>query len=125
MKDYKAKSEKQAELIELYKKELDRTAVYLHVHNMSCGTGIAQESVNLRAELAQIDKEIEAELLTDDMKEKDTLYDQAMALLEGCNDILKDNPALPTINTKLAGVVKDLNDIRIKTLTGIKPEDVK
>ena len=59
------------------------------------------------------------------MKDKETLYDQAMTLLEGCNTHLKDDPMLPTINTKLAGVVKDLNDIKIKTLTGIKPEDVK
>lgn len=59
------------------------------------------------------------------MKDKQALYDQAMALLESCNDILKDDPQLATINVKLTGVVKDLNDILIKELTGIKSEDTK
>jgi len=54
--------EKQRELIELYRKELDRTAVYLHVHNMSCGVGIAQESVNLRAELQALEQESKEQL---------------------------------------------------------------
>jgi hypothetical protein len=55
------------------------------------------------------------------MEEKKALYDQAMALLEGCNVYLKDDPQLPTINVKMAGVIKDLNDIRIKNLTGFSP----
>jgi hypothetical protein len=59
------------------------------------------------------------------MKNVSDLYDSAMALLEGCNSLLKEDPQLGTINTKLAGVVKDLNDIRIKELTGIKEEPQK
>lgn len=59
------------------------------------------------------------------MKEKKALYEAAMALLEGCNTHLKEDPQLPTINTKLAGVVKDLNDILIKSLTGINSKDVE
>lgn len=59
------------------------------------------------------------------MKTSADLYDSAMTLLEGCNLLLKEDPQLPTINTKLAGVVKDLNDIRIRELTGIKDEPAK
>lgn len=59
------------------------------------------------------------------MEEKKALYDQAMGLLEGCNTYLKDDPQLPTINSKLSGVIKDLNDIRIKCLTGLNPEEEK
>lgn len=59
------------------------------------------------------------------MDDKQNLYNQAMTLLEGCNSVLKDDSQLPTINVKLAGVVKDLNDILIRELTGIKVEDTK
>ena len=59
------------------------------------------------------------------MKEVEDLYNSAMALMKGCNNLLKEDPQLPTINVKLAGVVKDLNDIRIKELTGIKDDLVK
>jgi len=51
-----------------------------------------------------------------DIKE---LYSKAMVLLEGCNDTLQQDEKLSTINTKLAGVVKDLNDIIIRDTTGI------
>jgi len=61
------------------------------------------------------------------MKDKKALYDLAMTLLEGCNTHLKDDEKINTINTKLAGVVKDLSDIIIRdtTVTNLKPEDVK
>jgi hypothetical protein len=53
------------------------------------------------------------------------LYDHSIELLEGCNTILKDNAELPTINSKLVGLVKDLNEARIKQITGITPEKEK
>jgi hypothetical protein len=56
------------------------------------------------------------------MKNTTELYNSAMELLKGCNEILKEDPQLPTINVKLAGVVKDLNEIRVKELTGIQSE---
>lgn len=52
------------------------------------------------------------------MKEKRELYDQAMDLLEGCNTSLQGDPLLPTINILLTSVVKNLNEIRIETITG-------
>jgi hypothetical protein len=57
-----------------------------------------------------------------EMKNTTELYNSAMELLKGCNEILKEDPQLPTINVKLAGVVKDLNEIRVKELTGIQSE---
>jgi hypothetical protein len=46
------------------------------------------------------------------------LYECSMDLLQNCNEVLSGDAQLQTINTKLAGVVKDLNDIMIKELTG-------
>ena len=61
------------------------------------------------------------------IKEIKELYQKSMALLEGCNEHLKDDEKLSTLNTKLSGVVKDLNDIIIRDTTGItiKNEEVK
>ena len=56
------------------------------------------------------------------MKSIADLYNNAMELLKGCNELLKEDPQLPTINVKLAGVVKDLNELRVKELTGIQSE---
>ena len=53
------------------------------------------------------------------MEDKQHLYEKAMELLKECNTMLKDDPHLATINTKLVGVVKDLNEIVIKEVTGI------
>jgi hypothetical protein len=62
---------------------------------------------------------------TNPVKEKKKLYEQAMELLEGCNVHLQDDPELPTLNSLMASVVKNLNNVLIKTLTGINSEDVK
>jgi len=51
------------------------------------------------------------------MKEKKELYSKAMELLEGCNEHLKDDEKIDTINIKLASVVKDLNDIILRDTT--------
>jgi len=61
------------------------------------------------------------------MKETSTpeLYNDAVTLLKDCNTHLKGNAQLGTINIKLAGVVKDLNDIIIKELTGAIEEAEK
>jgi hypothetical protein len=59
------------------------------------------------------------------MKEKKALYEAAMDLLEGCNNQLKDDPELKIINSLMASVVKSLNDVLIKTLTGINTEEAK
>ena len=56
------------------------------------------------------------------MKEKKELYNQAMALLEGCNKILKNEPQIGLINTRLSGVVKDLNEIILNTVTNNQVE---
>lgn len=53
------------------------------------------------------------------MKEKRDLYNMAMELLEEVNKALKDEPSLSTINIQLSGVVKNLNDINIRELTGV------
>jgi len=47
-----------------------------------------------------------------------SLYDQAVALLERINNELKGNKQLDTINSKMVGVVKDLNEVRISDITG-------
>jgi hypothetical protein len=67
--------------------------------------------------LIEINKEV--------MKEKKHLYEQALALLEDCNDKLKEDALLPTINSLMASVVKNLNEVMIKELTGINPNDIK
>lgn len=58
------------------------------------------------------------------MKEKiqqiKKLYQDAMTLLEGCNEILKDDEKLSTINSQISGAVKNLNDIVIRETTGVK-----
>lgn len=59
------------------------------------------------------------------MKTIQELYEHSIALLEGCNTILKDNSELPTLNSKLVSLVKDLNEARIKEITGIAPENDK
>jgi hypothetical protein len=55
------------------------------------------------------------------MKTIQELLDHAFKLLDGCNTVMKDNAALPTLNSKLVGIVKDLNDARIKEITGVTP----
>ena len=52
------------------------------------------------------------------MEEKKQLYDRAIVLLEDINKHLKDDVNLPTINVQMVGVVKNLNDARIRELTG-------
>jgi hypothetical protein len=54
------------------------------------------------------------------MKEKKELYQQSLDLLEKCNITLKGDPELPTINSLLASVIKNLNNIVIKEFTDIK-----
>jgi hypothetical protein len=61
----------------------------------------------------------------DAMEEKKELYDKAMELLEGCNKHLKDDQSLATLNTLMSSVVKNLNDVLIKTVTGINSEEAK
>jgi ribosome-binding factor A len=50
--------------------------------------------------------------------EKKTLHEEAMELLERINTELKDHKLLDTLNIKMVGVVKDLNDVRIGEITG-------
>jgi hypothetical protein len=61
------------------------------------------------------------------MKEITTpdLYNDAVTLLKDCNVHLNGNAQLSTINVKLIGVVKDLNDIIIKELTEAESETTK
>ena len=56
-----------------------------------------------------------------DKPEKTTLYDQAIALLQRINGELEGHKQLSTINVKMVGVVKDLNDVRIGDITN-KPD---
>jgi len=49
---------------------------------------------------------------------EEKLYYDAVRLLEGINDVLKDHPDLDTINIKMVGVVRDLNNVRIGKITG-------
>jgi hypothetical protein len=49
--------------------------------------------------------------------EKTPIYENAIALLERINVELKDHPSLETINSKMIGVVKDLNEVRISEIT--------
>jgi len=55
--------------------------------------------------------------------EKTSMYEDAVTLLERINSELKDSEWLGTINTKMVGVVKDLNDVRIKQITGSKSSE--
>jgi hypothetical protein len=50
--------------------------------------------------------------------DKKTLHEEAIELLERINTELKDHKLLDTLNTKMVGVVKDLNDVRIGAITG-------
>jgi hypothetical protein len=50
--------------------------------------------------------------------DKKTLHEEAIELLERINTELKDHKLLDTLNTKMVGVVKDLNDVRIGSITG-------
>ena len=52
--------------------------------------------------------------------EKPTLYQEAIDLLTRINSELKDAEIIKTINVKMVGVVKDLNDIMVKEITGSK-----
>jgi len=53
---------------------------------------------------------------------EERIYRDALRLLEGINEILKDNPNLGTINIKMVGVVRDLNNVRIEKITGKEQE---
>jgi len=57
MKDWKAIAEKRAEIIQHYQKEIERTAVYLHVHNMSCSIATSQKAEELRKELSALESQ--------------------------------------------------------------------
>jgi hypothetical protein len=50
--------------------------------------------------------------------EKRSLYEEAIELLERMNNELKGNSHLDTLNTKMIGVVKDLNEVSIEAITG-------
>ena len=49
--------------------------------------------------------------------EKKSLYEDAIALLERINADLKGHN-IDTLNSRMIGVVKDLNEIRIVDITG-------
>jgi hypothetical protein len=51
-------------------------------------------------------------------QEKSTLHQEAMDLLQRINIELKGNKFLDTLNVKMVGVVKDLNDVQIAVITG-------
>ena len=55
--------------------------------------------------------------------EKSSIYEDAVTLLERINNELKESEWLGTINTKMVGVVKDLNEVRIKQITGSKASE--
>lgn len=55
--------------------------------------------------------------------DKKTLHEEAIELLERINTELKDHKLLDTLNTKMVGVVKDLNDVRIGAITGKEIND--
>lgn len=50
--------------------------------------------------------------------EKKSIYEEAFSLLERINDELKEHKLIDTLNSKMTGVVKDLNDVRIISITG-------
>lgn len=54
--------------------------------------------------------------------EKTTLHQEAIDLLERINTELKGTKALETINVKMVGVVKDLNEIMVAGITGSATE---
>lgn len=53
---------------------------------------------------------------------KRSVYEDAVDLLERINTELKANKNLDTINTKMVGVVRDLNNARIEKITGKEQE---
>lgn len=55
--------------------------------------------------------------------EEISIYDQAVQLLERINSELKDHALLDTINTKMVGVVTDLNKVRVMAITGKDTEE--
>lgn len=52
--------------------------------------------------------------------EKTSLYQEAIDLLTRINSELKDADIIKTINVKMVGVVKDLNDIMVKEIIGLE-----
>jgi hypothetical protein len=50
--------------------------------------------------------------------EKQSLHQEALDLLQRINADLKNNKLLETLNVKMVGVVKDLNDVQIAVITG-------
>lgn len=50
--------------------------------------------------------------------EKTLIQEDAMKLLEGISQEMKEAKQLDTLNTKMIGVVKDLNEVRIEEITG-------
>ena len=59
------------------------------------------------------------------MKEKKELYDQAIKLAENCNTVLKDDPQLLNINKRLELLARDLNNIVVAEITGIKLPNIE
>ena len=57
--------------------------------------------------------------------EKTPLSQAALDLLERINQELKNNKMLDIINTRMVGVVKDLNEVRIYEITGKDMTDTK
>jgi len=55
-------------------------------------------------------------------KKESTMYEDAVDLLERINSEMKDNKNLDTINIKMIGVVRDLNNVRIEKITGKEPD---
>lgn len=49
---------------------------------------------------------------------KKSLHEEAMELLERINTELKGSKYLATLNSKMVGVVKDLNEVWIASITG-------
>ncbi|HUU99469.1 MAG TPA: hypothetical protein VMW32_00765 [Bacteroidales bacterium] len=56
---------------------------------------------------------------------EEKLYKDSVELLENINKDLKDHTDLDTINIKMVGVVKDLNNVRIRKITGNIDPDPK
>jgi len=53
-------------------------------------------------------------------KPEEKLHQDAIRLLEDINEVLGNHTGRDSINIKMAGVIRDLNNIRIEKITGIK-----
>jgi hypothetical protein len=49
---------------------------------------------------------------------EEKLYNDAFRLFENINDVLKNHKDIDTLNSKMTGLLRDLNGVRIEKITG-------